>query len=162
MKRLEMAVLLFIAPTLLLAQFRSNTGAVNIPAALQNVANAGKSAVGAIGLDPSRLSIYHSYTMEMMSMGSGRTMAVGTYLNTLHYEFSIPMSVTLQWGIMHQPMAGANQMPFVKSGPFLSAARLLYEPTKNTKLQIEFRQNPYGYRYGYSPYWMSRDDELVP
>ena len=135
---------LLLMPCLVIAQYKKDTGPVDITTALRTPLNAGKSAIGILGLDPSRLDISQSYSMSYLSMG-GKGISQGVYLNTMTYHFKLPMTVSFQWGMAHQPFAGSNDAPFLKSGPFISGAQFRYKPTKNMVLEIEYSQNPYGY-----------------
>ncbi len=149
MKTRVQLLLLILMPCLVFGQFKSNTGPVDISTALRTPINAGKTALGVLGLDPSRLDISQSYTMSYMSMG-GQGISQGVYLNTMTYHFKLPMTLSFQWGMAHQPFAGSNEAPFLKSGPFISGAQFRYQPTKNTVLEFEYSQNPYGYNSWYN------------
>ena len=115
----------------------------------------GQGLVGIFGLDPSRVNVRHSYQMGYSTFG-GNNYSQGMYLNTLSYEFSIPLSVSVQWGIANQMLPGLNASPMMNDGPFISGAQILYKPTKNTVIHLEYRQVPGGYgpMYGY-PYRMN-------
>ncbi len=141
--RLKILLLIFM-PCLVFGQYKSDTAPVDIATALRTPVNAGKSALGILGLDPSRLDISQSYSMSYMSMG-GRGISQGVYLNTMTYHFKLPMTLSFQWGMAHQPFAGSNEAPFLKSGPFISGAQFKYKPTTNTVIEFEYSQNPYGY-----------------
>jgi len=147
--RLKTLILIFM-PCLVFGQYKSDTKAVDIATVLRTPVNAGKNAVGILGLDPSRLDISQSYSMSYMSLG-GQGFSQGMYLNTMTYHFKLPMTLSFQWGIAHQPFAGSNDAPFLKNGPFISGAQFKYKPTKNTVIELEYNQNPYGYgsRYYY-------------
>ncbi|MBN2410937.1 hypothetical protein JXQ31_04535 [candidate division KSB1 bacterium] len=148
MKTRIQILLLILMPCLVFGQYKSDTGPVDISTALRTPVNAGKSALGILGLDPSRLDISQSYTMSYMSMG-GQGISQGVYLNTMTYHFKLPMTLSFQWGMAHQPFAGSNDAPFLKSGPFISGAQFRYKPTENTVLEVEYSQNPYGYNSWY-------------
>ena len=144
---------LLLVPALLAAQFKSQEQPVNMATVLRST---GEKAVGLIGLDPSKLHISHSYSMSMLSMG-GQSATQGLYLNTLTYEFSAPLTVSLQWGMAHQPFGNTPNAPVLQNGPFLSGASLLYQPSKNTVLHFRFQRVPYHSNFyrGYSPFYFS-------
>lgn len=148
MKRIFGIALIALVPGLVSAQFRAQTKPVNFVSLLNAPAQFQQAAMGILGLDPSRLHIYQSYQMNYVSLGkTGFTQ--GTYLNTMTYDFSFPLSVAVQWGINHQPFS-SSQSPYVQNGLFLSAAQVRYQPTKNFLVQFDFIQNPY--RYNQNPY----------
>ena len=144
--------LIFILSVAVYGQFRTQTKPVDIASTLRNPIGIGRQAFSMIGLDPERLHISQSYQMSYMSMG-GQGYTQGVYLNTLSYQFSIPMSLSFQWGIAHQPNFGGNDAPFLQNGPFISGAQLRYQPKKNLLIQIDYHQVPYG---TYDSYWMRR------
>ena len=109
-----------------------------------------RSGVGILGLDPSRLSMSHSYSMSYMSIGD-QGVTQGLYLNTLRYQFAIPLTFTVQWGMAHQPFQGGNSSPLLQNGFFLSGAQLRYQPTENTVIQLDLHQTPYNRFGGYYP-----------
>lgn len=125
------------------AQFKSNSGPVNLVSLLNMPAQLERATAGILGLDASRLHIYQSYQMSYFSLG-GTGFTQGVYLNTLTYDFSIPLSIAVQWGIAHRPFA-TSPSPYVKDGLFLSRAQLRYQPSKNFLIQMDYIQNPYRY-----------------
>ena len=92
-----------------------------------------------------------------MSMGK-QGVTQGLYLNTMSYQFSIPLTVSLQVGMAHNPFGGMGQngtASILQNGMFVSGAQLKYKPTENTTIQFDFRNTPYSHTYpGY--YMMSR------
>ncbi|MBD3376091.1 hypothetical protein GF406_13735 [candidate division KSB1 bacterium] len=137
---------LLILPGLLLAQYKTDTNPINIAQAISQPVNAGKAAMGILGLDPSKLHISHSYQMNVGSLG-GNAFSQGLYLNTLTYQFNIPLTMSVQWGIAHQPFQTGN-VALMNDGPFISNASLVYRPSKSTVLSIEYATYPTNY-YGY-------------
>lgn len=154
--RSKILILLLCLPLVCFAQYKINSRAQDIQTRISTGGGMGQGLVGFLGLDPSRVSMRHSYQMGFSSMG-GRNFSQGVYLNTLTYEFSVPMTVSVQWGIANQLIPGMNSQPLMNNGPFISGAQLEYRPTKNTIIHLEYRQLPggYGYLYG-SPYRYGR------
>jgi hypothetical protein len=148
MKRIIWVAFLLLLPVLVQAQFRTQTGPVNLVGLLNAPVQMERAAAGLLGLDLSRLHIYQSYQMNYISAGS-TGYSQGVYLNTMTYDFKIPLSVAVQWGIAHQPLAGKTSS-LMKDGPFLSAAQLRYQPAKDFLIQLDYVQNPY--RYNQNPY----------
>lgn len=91
-------------------------------------------------LDPSRLSMRHSYSLSYSSFG-GQGLSVGMYTNSLFYQFSAPLDVRFDVSLVHSPFGSLG-----KSGNFggiyLNRAELNYRPTDNMWFQIQFRQLP--------------------
>ena len=143
MRRVVLVALVVAIPIAASGQFKSQAGKADIATALRYPLGLGQSALGLIGLDPSRLHIAQSYQMSYFSLG-GDGFTQGVYLNTMSYEFKIPLLLTFQWGIAHQPNFGGQNAPFLASGPFISGANLRYQPTEKLLIEVDFRQNPYG------------------
>lgn len=143
------SLIMLLLPALSVSQYRTQPTA-DLRSVLQAPASVERAAGNLLGLDPSRLQIQQSYSMSYMSMG-GQGITQGVYLNTVSYQFSLPLSLSLQWGVAHQPFASRLQnSSLLASGPFLSAAQLTYRPKPNMLLQFNFQQAPYAvpYRYG--------------
>ncbi len=141
-------------PAVVLGQFKTQTKPVDIAETLKNPLGIARNLTGILGLNPDQLSISHSYQVGMMSSG-GRSFTQGMYLNTLSYQFSIPLFVSVQWGIAHQPGSFLGGESVLDSGPFLSNARIIYKPSESTTLRFEIQQYPGGY-YPYGMNGMSR------
>jgi len=115
-------------------------------------------------LDPSRLSMHHSYSLSYSSFG-GHGVSVGMYTNSLLYRISDPLDVQFDVSLMHSPYSSfGNSGDF--SGVFLNRAQLNYRPSENMWLQIQFRQIPpmYWWNGGLSGYsggyrWDQREED---
>jgi hypothetical protein len=154
MRRLLFLCGLLVLPCFAVAQFKSQSKSADLPATLKDPFGIGRAAAGLLGLDPSRLSISHSYQMGYLSMGA-KGYTQGMYLNTLAYQFKMPLSVSFQWGIANQPEFGQGGSALMHSGPFISGAQLRYQPSQNFIIQLDYQQFPYSnpfygrYRYGW-------------
>ena len=151
MRRFFLVLFIITIPLVSYGQYKSESGPVDIAKTLKYPMSVGKRTMGILGLDPNRLSISQSYTMSYLSGGGGEGTTQGLYLNTMTYDFSAPLTLTFQWGMMHQPFAANEQSPVFNNGPFVSGASLRYEPLKNTVLEISYKRYP----YGYNPYYYS-------
>lgn len=105
-------------------------------------------------LDPSRLTMHHSYSLSYSSFG-GQGLSVGMYTNSLFYKISGPLDVQFDVSLMHSPFGGSRDL----SGIYLTRAELNYRPADNMWLQIQFRQLPAMYWMGQG-YGMSLYDRL--
>ena len=69
MRRFALVSWLMLLPCFALAQFKSQTAPVDVASSLRDPFGIGRTAVGLLGLDPSRLNISHSYQMGYISAG---------------------------------------------------------------------------------------------
>jgi hypothetical protein len=89
-------------------------------------------------LDPSRFNISHSYSMSYISSGFQSDL-LGMYLNHIRYQFSVPLSLQVDWGYVIRPLDANNPDPNVKAGNFaLPRIALQYQPTKNMFISFEY------------------------
>lgn len=152
MKKTVLLLVLMI-PCVVLAQFKVTPPQQTVHDQLNLAQQAAKTVTGILGLDPSRFSMQHSYQMSYMTAG-GNGYSQGLYLNTMSYEFDIPLTLSLQLGYAHQPFQGMNNSsPLFQNGMFVSNASLRYQPSDRTTIHLQFSQRPYQSRYGmYSRY----------
>jgi hypothetical protein len=103
--------------------------------------------------DPSRLTVHNSYSLSYTTSGS-RAYSLGALTSSLGYQISNPLSVAFDVSLLHSPYSNLGG-DFAKSisGVYLSRAELDYRPSKNTLLQIQFRQLP-------AMYWYNSIDRL--
>ena len=134
-------VCLFLLPSLAFGQLKQD-GKINMAQALTKP----QTLVGLIGLDPSKFSMSHSYSLSFTSFG-GQSYNQGLYLNTMMYQLSNPIRMYFQFGVQHQPF-GRNEFQS-QSQAFISGAGFEYKPSENFKVQFEFSQQPNSF---YSPY----------
>jgi hypothetical protein len=156
-KKTTLVLLLVCVPLVASAQLKSQENGLDMRKLLQF----GVNPIGVFSnsfLDPDKFHMSQSYSFGVSSFG-GSSMNQAMYLNTMSYQISNPLSVSLQWGyMMNQSMGGGenkafgfnNGLPF-NNGFFISGAQLRYTPSENTELRIEFRQMPYN-PYSYNPY----------
>lgn len=149
MKRFYTILLVILVPLSLLAQFKTQAKPVDFTDRLAM----GQQNVGLLGIDMSRFSMSHAYSMSYMSMG-GHGFTQGLYLNTMSYQFAFPLTVSLQLGMAHNPFEGNNTASILQNGLFLSGAQIRYKPTEKTTIQLDFRQVPMQNYHG--SYYMSR------
>ena len=116
-------------------------------------------------LDPSRLTMTHSVSMSYFSMG-GRGLSQALYLNTMQYQFSNPLSLSVQWGIQNYPYNSfSKDNPAFQNGFFLSGAELKYQPSNKFEVRFQYSQMPGMYnpylcrdRLGFSRYQSFGDE----
>ena len=138
--RFLMVVIVFaVLPHLLIGQENSN-GQTFLARSSTDYLGSGLSR-GLSLLDPGRFSMSQSYTMSFTSSG-GKGQMMGLYMNTMKYQFSDPLSVTVHVGYMHQPFASANTRQLKDVSGVLSGFELEYRPAKNLFLKIEYGATP--------------------
>lgn len=147
---------MFTIPSHLSAQYSDNSKEkIDFPSLLMG---GNKSAAGLsnfLGIDTNRLHMSQSYQISYGMMG-GHSLSQGIYLNTLRYDFNIPLKLQLQWGVAHNPLMASGMQSPLKSGLFLSGASLEYQPTDNMKLELGISSYP-RYEYYQSPFAIHRD-----
>ena len=107
-------------------------------------------------LDPGRFSMQQSYSMSYWSNGREGDMT-GLYLNRLRYDFSIPLSLQVDIGLFHKPMAlfsgGKSETPGVENQTItIPRVGLTYQPSKNIFMAFEYFSVPAGYSHAASPF----------
>lgn len=104
-------------------------------------------------IDPDKFEMSQSYSLSYLSSGN-RSTNVGLYLNTMSYRFSDPLLVQLRVGYMHQPFGGSRSSLASQQGRvFIQGAHLLYRPTENMMISVDYENYPSmlmsPYRYGW-------------
>jgi hypothetical protein len=106
--------------------------------------------------DPSKFSMRHSLEMSYMTMGGGEGFSLGTYTNSMQYEFSDKLNARADVSLSYSPFnsfsSGLGGKRNDLSALYLSRAEVNYRPWENTRIQLSFRQVPYGGYYYYSPF----------
>ncbi|MFQ6092817.1 MAG: hypothetical protein ACE5OR_09070 [bacterium] len=143
------AAVLFLLPHMLQGQ-EDNSGQTFL--SRSSMDRFGSRLSGGLSLlDPSRFSMSQSYSISFSSSG-GKGTAVGLYMNTMKYQFSEPLSLTVHVGYLHQPFTKGSFGRTMSKGAFLSGFELMYRPSKNFFLKIEHGATP----LGYYPYYRNR------
>jgi len=120
-------------------------------------------------LDPQNFSMQQSYTMSY-SGGSFGSQSSAVYLNTLSYQFGIPLVLSVDVGaynLFHSSMQQPSWAPEQEANRpqfIIPRVGLDYRPTDNVLLSLQFVNGPdalkaYGYPWGSSPYrgsWYNR------
>jgi hypothetical protein len=106
--------------------------------------------------DPSKFHMRHSFDLSYQTFG-GQGVSLGTYTNSMTYAFAENLNVRTDISMSYSPY---NTLPLQGgkkndlSAIYLSRAEVNYRPWENFTVQLQYRQNPYGYSY-YSPYYYS-------
>ncbi len=103
-------------------------------------------------INPDNFEMRHSVSVSYGSFGD-QSLGVSMYTNSLRYRISEPLSVRADIAMMFSPFGSASAM-FKQdlSGIFLRRASVDYRPSKDMRISLQFRNDPYSL---YDPY-MSR------
>lgn len=116
--------------------------------------------------NPSGFQVQQSYTFQYTSSSFG-SQSTGVYLNTLSYQFGIPLTLSVDIGLYNLFHASGQQSPYStpsqsNAGPSDTKPEVLfprigldYRPTQNVLLSVQFLNMPDAYR-AYGPYPMFR------
>ncbi len=155
MKRFGIAFILFLVcfPAVLSAQYKHQP---TIKEALSSPA----SGLVLGFLDPEKFSMNHSFSASFVTFG-GNSMMVNSYVNTINYQFSAPLSLRLNLGLMNTPYSSFNTQPGLSNALDLNSTRLfggaelMYRPSENTAVTLGVDVRP-GYNYYYQPYRLKK------
>jgi hypothetical protein len=144
------AAVLVLLPAVVFGQLKEQQKPQPFSQLLTTGLSAPQGLIGFIGLDPTRFSMHHSFSLSYTSLG-GRGYSQGVYLNTMSYRFSDPLHVSVQWGILNQPLSSLGAPSLYQSGFFFSGASVEYKPSKDLSFGLQINHTPPSQWYG-SPY----------
>jgi hypothetical protein len=99
---------------------------------------------GSLGLlDPERFQMSQSYSMSFVSNGK-QSNSAGMYLNTMTYQFSMPISMRLQVGYMHDPfvLLGGGGDAMGGGQLFIPNFDVVIRPMKYMTIQFHYGMAP--------------------
>ncbi len=102
--------------------------------------------------NPDKFTMRHTFDMSYTTF-SGQGLSLGTYTNTMRYEFADNLNARADIAFSFSPynsIAQFNKSDFSKV--YLKNAEVNYKPWDNTTLSISYQQHPYGYGY-YAPFY---------
>ena len=104
--------------------------------------------------DPSRLSLYQSYSLSYFSGGFGSS-TVGVYMNSIGYRISDPLYVQVDLGLVHSPGALFGGDARNLDARIRPNFHLRYAPSQKFNLIVDIRSAPTHYGpWGYpSSFW---------
>jgi hypothetical protein len=161
-KILILIIVTFIIPGIVFGQLKKQNEPVDIKNEISRPALNNLYLFSFI--DPSKLTMSHSYSMSFFSAG-GKGLSQSLYLNTLKYQISDPLSLKVQWGVKNYPYNSlAKNNPLFNSGLFFSGAELTYRPSDKLFMKLQYNAQPwnnyyYGYPYRYRSNYFWDDDE---
>lgn len=97
------------------------------------------------------MTMNHSYSMSFSNFG-GQMQNLNAYTNSMYFDVSDKFDAQLDLSVLHSPF-GNSFMNQNNMGAqiVIDRARLDYKITPNTRISVEFSNNPY-YNSYYSPY----------
>lgn len=100
------------------------------------------------------MTMSHSYSMSFANFG-GQTQNLNAYTNSMFFDVSDKLDAQLNVSLLHSPF-GNSFMNNNNLGTqiIIDSARLDYKFSENTRISIEFSQNPYRNSFGsyHSPF----------
>jgi hypothetical protein len=102
--------------------------------------------------NPDKFHMRHTLDFSYLTMG-GQGVSLGTYTNSMMYEIADNLQARADVSMSYSPNSSFSQFGGQKanslSSIYLSRAEINYKPWDNFFVQVQFRQQPYGY---YSPF----------
>ncbi len=148
-------VALFLVPCIACSQTESGNTSTKVSEYLRSGDNFGLG-INTLGfLDPSRLSLSHSYTMTYMTSGN-ESITRGLFMETIGYRLSKPVTLTFNLGYLHQPYSSYGPDGLSQSGTFVGGAALTWRPSDNMFFHFEVANFPSYPGVGYYPNGMLR------
>ena len=93
-------------------------------------------------IDPSRLSVQHSFSFGFASGGgpNGGSVMQSLYATQFRYQFSNPLTMTFVLGLQNSRFGGGDVTGDYSS--VLGGIKLDYRPTSNFFINVEFMRSP--------------------
>ena len=158
-KRIAIKLVFFVLlfPFALQGQLKTqNPAKVHFPSVLRQGYGAASGVANFLGLDPAKFSMQQSFTLSFTSL-NGYGLAQGVYLNTMSYQLSTPLTLSVQWGFFNN-LTDPNRLSPNGSGFFISGANLEYKPSENFHIGVQYSSYPNAlypdrrFRYSRWPY----------
>ena len=148
LKRVSVLILLGLLASSASAQFRTNVPTTRIKDSVARNQNSSLSSL----LNSDRLSMNHSFSLGMASMG-GFAASYGTYTNNLSYLINDKWSLTSRIDLI-QPTSSPYPQGVNAINPMLFyGAELNYKASENLSFSISMDNRPrYHRNWGLSPY----------
>ena len=107
------------------------------------------------------MTMSHSYSMTFSNFG-GQAQNINAYTNTMFFDVSDRIDAQVDLSVLHSPFGNSfmNTNNSLGAKFVIDQARIDFKPSENTRISLQFSQNPYyspfgGYGYGnnaYSPF----------
>jgi len=136
----KILLVLLVFPSFLAAQFR---GEEPRPPSVSEGMTQQSASLALFGFfRPENLDMRHSFSVSYGMFGD-QGVGISMYTNSLRYRIAEPLSVRADISMMFSPFGGAS--PHFKndlSGIFLRRASIDYEPSKNMRVSLQYRNIP--------------------
>jgi len=154
-KRVSCVVLVMLASCVALAQFKQQPQEEpRISDGLLSHEPDGSLFLG--WFNPEKFQMHHAFSLSYSTMG-GQGMSLGTYTNTMMYEFADNLKARADLSLSYSPYNsfGTFNKKNDLSSLYLSRAEINYKPWNNVVVQLQYRQIPYSYYYSpfYNPWY---------
>lgn len=95
------------------------------------------------------MTMSHSYSMSFTNFG-GQTHNLNAYTNSMFFDVSDKFDAQLDVSLLHSPFGNSfmNNNNSLGTQIIIDSARIDYKFSENTRLTVEFSQNPYRSMYG--------------
>jgi hypothetical protein len=108
--------------------------------------------------DPQHFKMSHSFEFSSSSLGGGSSLAM--YTNSMMWQFNQKLAARLDIAYAYSPFSDDRLRGFTGGNSnqvFIRNAELEFRPSESTRINLSFRQSPYGsyaspYGYGGSGY----------
>ncbi len=140
-------ILSLVALTAINAQFKADLDRkVDIKSGILNKDSA--SPFGFLGIEGFKMN--HSFSLSYSGFGGGG-MALGTYTNSMFFQFNDRLNIQADVSIMNSPYNSfGNDFAKQINGIYLSRLQMNYKISENMNVHINYQNSPFGY---YSPYY---------
>jgi hypothetical protein len=104
--------------------------------------------------NPANFHMRHSFDLSYSTFG-GQGMSLGTYTNSMTYDFSDRLNARADVSMSFSPYSTMSTFGGKKndlSSIYLSRAEVNYKPWENVLVKLQYQQIPYG-SYYYSPFY---------
>lgn len=140
---------LFLSLSASYAQFRDDLNkSVDVKSGMLNKGGAA-SLLGLIGIEDFRM--HHSFGLSYSAFGGGGGLALGTYTNSMFFQFSDKLNLQADISVLNSPYSSFGK-DFAKqiNGVYLSRVQMNYKVSDNMSVNLQYRSSPFGY---YNPYY---------
>lgn len=116
--------------------------------------DAGSAAANALQLGADHFRMGHSYGASFSSFG-GETASMGTYTNSMMWQFNSDWAARMDVSVSH-PLTAGQSNAFGSQQPrvYLRNAEVAYKPSDQFQVRMQIQQSPHG-RYA-SPFGVHR------
>ncbi len=131
------------------AQFRDDLNkSVDVKSGIFNK-NSSAFPFGLLGIEDFQMR--HSFGLSYSAFGSGGGMALGTYTNSMLFQFSDKLNLETDISVLNSPYSSFGK-DFAKqiNGVYLSRVQMNYKVSDNMSVILQYRSSPFGY---YNPYY---------